>query len=80
MRVYRLSRYLVTEDHTDLLASYSTSAQLMSIENLISVGAPLNVTLRLLCLASITMGGIKPKVLEGIKREILQVSNASLWW
>jgi hypothetical protein len=33
----------------------------------------MQIVLRLLCLASLTAGGIKTKNLESIKREILQV-------
>lgn len=44
-----------------------------AIEDLIYQQAPLSLVLRLLCLASITSGGIKVKTLENIKREILQV-------
>lgn len=57
----------------DLLASYNVSAQLTSIEDMIAQGAEMQVVLRLLCLASITAGGIKAKTLDNIKREFLQV-------
>ena len=33
----------------------------------------MQIVLRLLCLASLTAGGVKAKNLESIKREILQV-------
>lgn len=58
---------------SDLLASYETTAQISSIEDLIAQGADMQLVVRLLCLASITTGGIKGKVLDNIKREILQV-------
>ncbi|KAJ8518791.1 hypothetical protein ONZ45_g4174 [Pleurotus djamor] len=78
-----LSEMLVPLTHTEqfnksleiqqnLLASYNVSAQLTAIEDLIAQGADMQVVLRLMCLASITTGGIKVKVLEGLKREILQ--------
>lgn len=57
----------------DLLASYEVSGQITAIEDLIAQGADMEVVLRLLCLASITAGGIKGKTLENLKREILQV-------
>ena len=57
----------------DLLASYEITAQLNAIEDLIAQGAEMQIVLRLLCLASLTAGGIKAKNLESIKREILQV-------
>lgn len=57
----------------DLLASYEVSTQVTAIEELIAQGADMHIVLRLLALASITAGGIKAKVLENIKREILQV-------
>jgi len=46
---------------------------LTAIEELIAQGADMQVVLRLLCLASLTAGGIKAKNLESLKREILQV-------
>lgn len=35
----------------------------------------MRTVVRLLCLASVVLGGIKAKPLENIKREILQVSS-----
>lgn len=56
-----------------MLASYEVTAQLNAIEDLIAQGAEMQTVLRLLCLASLTGGGVKAKNLENIKREILQV-------
>ncbi|KAF8640883.1 hypothetical protein AX17_000531 [Amanita inopinata Kibby_2008] len=78
-----LSELIVPHTHTEyfnksleiqqnLLASFEVSAQVSAIENLIAQGAELQLVIRLLCLASITAGGIKSKTLENIKREILQ--------
>ncbi|KAJ3572215.1 hypothetical protein NP233_g3232 [Leucocoprinus birnbaumii] len=55
-----------------LLASYEINNQIASIEEMVAQGAELHVVLRLLCIASIIAGGIKSKVLENLKREILQ--------
>lgn len=44
---------------------------------MIAQGADMQTVVRLLCLASITAGGIKTKVLESAKREILQVRVVS---
>jgi len=63
--------YLITS--IDLLASYEVTAQLNAIEDLIAQGADMQIVFRLLCLASLTAGGVKAKNLENIKREILQV-------
>ncbi|KAK0208669.1 Sec1-like protein [Desarmillaria ectypa] len=60
------------EIQQDLLASYKVSEQISAIEELIAQGAEIELVIRLLCLASITAGGIKAKTLENIKREILQ--------
>ncbi|CAK5280414.1 unnamed protein product [Mycena citricolor] len=60
------------EIQQNLLASYEVSNQITAIEDLIAQGADMQTVLRLLCLASITAGGIKPKPLENLKREILQ--------
>ncbi|KAJ7492146.1 Sec1-like protein [Mycena latifolia] len=79
-----LSELLVPLTHTDqfnktleiqqnLLASYEIPSQITAIEDLIAQGADMQTVVRLLCLASITCGGIKIKALENLKREILQV-------
>ncbi|KAH6916679.1 ATP binding protein [Coprinopsis sp. MPI-PUGE-AT-0042] len=60
------------EIQQNLLASYETTAQISSIEDLIAQGADMQLVVRLLCLASITTGGIKGKTLDNLKREILQ--------
>ncbi|KAM6498628.1 ATP binding protein [Amanita muscaria] len=60
------------EIQQNLLASYEVSAQVSAIEDLIAQEAELQLVIRLLCLASITSGGIKAKTLENLKREILQ--------
>jgi hypothetical protein len=57
----------------DLLASYNVANQITAIEDMIAQGAEMQIVLRLLCLASITSGGIKTKILERIKRDFLQV-------
>jgi hypothetical protein len=48
-------------------------AQENAIRDLINQEAPMRTILRLLCLYSIVTGGLKPKVLEEFKRDILQV-------
>ncbi|KAJ7174275.1 Sec1-like protein [Mycena filopes] len=60
------------EIQQNLLASYEVPAQITAIEDLLAQGADMQIILRLLCLASITAGGIKLKSLENLKREILQ--------
>ncbi|PPQ71647.1 hypothetical protein CVT24_007838 [Panaeolus cyanescens] len=60
------------EIQQNLLASYEVTAQLNAIEDLIAQGADMQVVIRLLCLASLTAGGVKAKNLENLKREILQ--------
>jgi hypothetical protein len=57
----------------DLLASYNVANQITAIEDMIAQGAEMQIVLRLLCLASITSGGIKAKILERAKRDFLQV-------
>jgi hypothetical protein len=58
-----------------LLASYDVPGQITAVEELIAQGADIQLVIRLLCLASITAGGIKGKTLENIKKELLQVSG-----
>ncbi|KAF9486502.1 Sec1-like protein [Pholiota conissans] len=60
------------EIQQNLLASYEVTAQLNAIEDLIAQGAEMQIVLRLLCLASLTAGGVKAKNLDSLKREILQ--------
>lgn len=60
------------EVQQNLLASYEVSAQISAIEDMIAHGASMQTIVRLLCLASITSGGIKAKSLESVKRELLQ--------
>ncbi|KAJ7150254.1 Sec1-like protein, partial [Mycena filopes] len=60
------------EIQQNLLASYEVPAQITAIEDLLAQGADIQTILRLLCLASITAGGIKLKSLENLKREVLQ--------
>jgi vacuolar protein sorting-associated protein 33A len=52
------------------------SNQVTAIEDMISQGVDMQLVVRLLCLASITAGGLKAKTLENIKREFLQVNEA----
>ena len=66
------------EIQQNLLAMYDVSGQITAIEGLIAQGADKQLVIRLLCLACLTGGGIKPKVLESIKREILQAYGYDL--
>ncbi|KAF7307459.1 hypothetical protein MIND_00540300 [Mycena indigotica] len=60
------------EIQQNLLASYEVNSQVAAIEDLLAQGADMQTVLRLLCLASLTAGGVKSKALENLKREILQ--------
>ncbi|KAG6332335.1 hypothetical protein ID866_6753 [Astraeus odoratus] len=60
------------EIQQNLLASYEPVAQVTAIEEMIAQGADMQTVARLLCLASITIGGIKTRALESVKREFLQ--------
>ncbi|KAJ7110320.1 Sec1-like protein [Mycena crocata] len=60
------------EIQQNLLASYEIPSQITAIEDLIAQGADMQTVVRLLCLASMTCGGVKVKSLENLKREILQ--------
>ncbi len=59
--------------HPDLIAGYDVSDQFTAIEDLLAQQAPMATVLRAAVLFSLTAGGIKPKQLEGFKREFLQV-------
>lgn len=56
----------------NIVAGFDLAEQLASIEDLLLSEAPLSTVLRLLCLLSVVGGGIKPKSLEYLKREIVQ--------
>lgn len=56
----------------NIIAGFDLSEQVSGIEDLVINEAPRLMVLRLLCLLSVAGGGIKPKNLEFIKREILQ--------
>ncbi|GAA5821189.1 hypothetical protein JCM11251_004506 [Rhodosporidiobolus azoricus] len=60
------------EVQQNLVAGVELSVQENSIRDLINQEAPLRTVLRLLCLYSIVSGGLKQKLLEEFKREILQ--------
>lgn len=60
------------EVQQNLAAGFDPSSQFDGIEELISRGAPLSGTLRLLCIYSCISGGIKPKEFEQFRRLILQ--------
>lgn len=58
----------------DLIAGDDLTKQQSAIDDLISQGLPLNTVLRLLIILSLTAGGLKPKVFDAVRRELLQVS------
>lgn len=49
------------------------------IEDLIAQKEPLTKVLRLICLQCVTSSGLKPKVLEYYKRELVQVYGLNTW-
>lgn len=60
------------EAQQNVVAGYDPAAQLAIIEDLMLQEVPWPTVLRSLVLMSLTSGGIKPKVLEGFKRDFLQ--------
>jgi len=60
------------EVEQNLVSGIEASMNIEYIEELIDKQEPLVKVLRLLCLLSLVSNGLKPKVLENIKREILQ--------
>lgn len=59
----------------DLVAGVELAKQEEAIRDLINQEVPIKTVLRLLCLYSVICGGLKPKVYEDFKRELLQVSQ-----
>ena len=62
---------------TDLVAGVDLAKQENSIRDLINQEVSLKTVLRLLCLYSLISGGLKIKVLEEFKRDLLQASPSS---
>jgi hypothetical protein len=65
------------EAQQNLVAGYESAAQVSTIEDLMYQHQPWTSVLRGAVLASVTSGGIKPKVLEAFKRDFLQVSSSA---
>lgn len=61
------------EIQQNIVAGLDLNGQLAAIEDLVNLEVPLQTVLRLLCLLSTVSGGLKPKNLEYLKREICQV-------
>ncbi|ORY34875.1 putative ATP binding protein [Naematelia encephala] len=61
------------EAQQNIVAGYDTTAQLVTIDDLLSRQIPWASVLRIAVLLSLTNGGIKPKPLEAFKRDFLQV-------
>jgi len=57
----------------DLVAGFDASSQTAAIEELMAKDIPALDILRLLCLQSLVGGGLKPKELEGLRKQFLQV-------
>lgn len=58
------------------MAGVDSNSEVDYIEELIDKQEPIVKVLRVLCLMSLVQGGIKAKVLEHFKREIIQVCTA----
>ncbi|XP_077288870.1 vacuolar protein sorting-associated protein 33A [Arctopsyche grandis] len=63
----------------DFLNCMNTSSQNSFIEDLIAQKAPLTQVLRLICLQCVTSSGLKPKVLDYYKRELVHVYGLNTW-
>ncbi|KWU44122.1 putative ATP binding protein [Rhodotorula sp. JG-1b] len=63
---------IALEVQQNLIAGVDLATQENSIRELINLEAPLRTVLRLLCMYSLVTGGIKQKVLEEFKRDVLQ--------
>lgn len=61
------------EIQQNIVAGIDLATQAAAIEDLIHLEAPVQTVLRLLCLLSITGGGLKGKALDAIKRDVCQV-------
>jgi hypothetical protein len=60
----------------DLVAGVDSNNEVDYIEELIDKQEPIVKVLRVLCLMSLVQGGLKAKVLEHFKREIIQASSS----
>lgn len=59
----------------EFLSCFEVDKPSAYIEELIALGKPFIKVLRLICLQCICSSGLKPKVLEGYKRELVQVNQ-----
>ncbi|KAI9285019.1 Sec1-like protein [Umbelopsis sp. AD052] len=66
------------ETQQNLVAGVDSNSEVDYIEELIDKQEPIVKVLRVLCLMSLVQGGLKAKVLEHFKREIIQASHISL--
>jgi len=57
----------------DLVAGFDASSQTAAIEDLMARNAPPTDVLRVLCLQSLVGGGLKPKEVESLRKQFLQV-------
>lgn len=57
----------------DLVAGFDASSQTPAIEDLMARNVPVMDVLRLLCLQSLVGGGLKPKEVESLRKQFLQV-------
>jgi hypothetical protein len=55
------------------VAGFDASSQTTAIEELMAKDVPALDILRLLCLQSLVGGGLKPKELDGLRKQFLQV-------
>jgi len=62
---------------TDLVAGFDASSQTTAIEELMAKDVPALDILRLLCLQSLVGGGLKPKELDGLRKQFLQVNHSN---
>ncbi|POY72706.1 hypothetical protein BMF94_4536 [Rhodotorula taiwanensis] len=63
---------IALEVQQNLIAGVDLATQENSIRDLINLEAPLRTVLRLICVYSLISGGIKQKLLEEFKRDLLQ--------
>lgn len=78
MRTIEFYKDLLIEQSTIL--GVASNQALEYIEMIIGLGAPLHKVLRLLCLQSLVDKGIKGKVFDEIRKEIIHVRNNTTFW
>ena len=60
----------------DLVAGFDASSQTPAVEDLMARNVPARDVLRLICVQSLVSGNLKPKEVESLRKQFLQVLDS----